>query len=91
MPESHRPKEGPSVSGFAADFQISRIRNSGRCLAELSGLPVQTLPLHVLSFLAAIQLNGRDKAQVAQGREASSLHRLFATDHAGDRAAKGGS
>jgi len=68
MPESHRPKEGPSVSGFAADFQISRIRNSGRCLAELSGLPVQALPMRVLSFVAANQLNGRDNVRVAQGR-----------------------
>jgi hypothetical protein len=41
---------------------------SGRCLAELSGLPVQALPLRVLRFLAANQLYGRDNVRVAQGR-----------------------
>jgi hypothetical protein len=41
---------------------------SGRCLAELSGLPVQALPLRVLSFVAANQLNGGDNVRVAQGR-----------------------
>jgi hypothetical protein len=91
MPESQPPKAVPRESGFTADFQMPRIMNSGRCLAELSGLPVQTLPLRVLGFLAANQLNGRENAQVAHGREASSLPRLFAADLAGDRSAKGGS
>jgi hypothetical protein len=41
---------------------------SGRCLAELSGLPVQALPMRVWIFVAANQLDGRDNVRVAEGR-----------------------
>ena len=38
---------------------------SGRRLPGLSGLPVQTFPLRVLSLFAANQLDGREEAQEA--------------------------
>jgi len=60
---------------------------SGRCFTELFDLPVETLPLRVLRFLAANQLNGRDNAQLARRRVQPWL---FAAGHVYDRTARGG-